>query len=192
MATRAQASFNRLFWNAQENCLYDVVEESPDASIRPNQIFAVSLPHSMLSQDRAQAVVKKVQRELLTPIGLRTLAPGDPKYIGRYGGDQRSRDGAYHQGTVWPWLLGPFIRAYLKVNSNSPAAREQARHWLGPIQQQLTQTGLGTTPEIFDGDPPHRAAGCIAQAWSVAEVLRAWVEVARPASAAAERVTAGS
>lgn len=180
MAVLAQKNFNQIFWNTKENCLYDVVDDAPDASIRPNQIFAVSLPHSMLSMDRAKAVTEKVERELLTPVGLRTLAASDPKYIGRYGGDQRSRDAAYHQGTVWPWLLGPFVRAYLKVNANSAAARAQAKKWLQPFAERLSEAGLGTIPEIFDGDPPHRPCGCIAQAWSVAEILRAWVEAAQP------------
>jgi predicted glycogen debranching enzyme len=188
MAGQAQSSFNQIFWNAKENCLYDVVDDVPDASIRPNQVLAVSLPHSMLASDRARAVVNKVETELLTPVGLRTLAASDPKYVGTYGGDQRSRDGAYHQGTVWPWLLGPFIRSYLAVNTHSAAACDQARKWLQPLAERLSEGGLGTVPEIFDGDPPHRPAGCIAQAWSVAEILRAWVEVAQPAVAS----TAGS
>ena len=185
MAAQAQQSFNQVFWNARENCLYDVVDDVPDDSIRPNQIFAVCLPHSMLAMDRARAVVEKVQSELLTPVGLRTLAASHPRYVGRYGGDQRSRDGAYHQGTVWPWLLGPFIRAYLKVKADSAAAREQARIWLQPLAERLREAGLGTIPEIFDGGPPHRPCGCVAQAWSVAEILRAWVEAAQPVTTAA-------
>ena len=192
MAAVAQKSFNEIFWNANGNCLYDVVDDTPDASIRPNQIFAVSLPYSMVTMDRARAVVARVERDLLTPIGLRTLAASDPKYIGRYGGDQRSRDAAYQQGKVWPWLLGPFIRAYLKVNANSAAAREQAKKWLQPFAERLSEAGLGTIPEVFDGDPPHKPAGCFAQAWSVAEIFRAWVETTQPAGAPASLSARGA
>jgi glycogen debranching enzyme len=148
----------------------------PDPSIRPNQIFAVSLTHSMLPPERAKSVVEKVQEHLLTPYGLRSLAPSDPQYRGRYTGGPAERDAAYHQGTVWPWLIGPFITAYVKVNGGSPAARLQAAEWLKPLQDHLSEGGLGHISEIFDGDPPHRACGCIAQAWSVGEVLRAYVE----------------
>src|SRR5271154_1473617 len=133
MATLASWSFNRLFWNEKAGCLYDVITGAPpDPSIRPNQIFAVSLTHSMLSPERAKAVVEKVREHLLTPYGLRSLAPSDPQYRGRYAGGPIERDGAYHQGTVWPWLLGPFITAYVKVNGSSDAARRQAGEWLAP------------------------------------------------------------
>ena len=177
MAALAKWSFNRLFWNEKNGCLYDVVNGGlPDASIRPNQIFAVSLPHSMLSPERAKSVVEKVQEHLLTPYGLCSLAPSAPQYRGRYTGDPSSRDGAYHQGTVWPWLLGPFITAYVKVHGGSDAARRQAAEWLAPLRDHLADAGLGHISEILDGDPPHRPCGCMAQAWSVAEVLRAWIE----------------
>jgi predicted glycogen debranching enzyme len=177
MATLAKWSFNRLLWNEKGGYLYDVVNGGPpDASIRPNQIFAVSLPHTMLSPDRAKLVVDTVRRHLLTPYGLRTLAPSDPQYRGKYTGDQRSRDSAYHQGTVWPWLIGPFITAYIKVNGNCEAARQQAETWLSSIKDHLADAGVGQISEIFEGDSPHRPVGCIAQAWSVAEVLRANVE----------------
>ena len=177
LAEHARASFNSTFWNDAEGCLYDVVEgDACDASLRPNQIFAVSLPYSMLPPDRASSVVELVQRELLTPCGLRSLAPGDPQYRPRYEGDARSRDSAYHQGTVWPWLMGPFVTAYCKVNRHSQRAREQARQWLAPLEEHLSQAGLGQIAEVFDADPPHRPAGCFAQAWSVAEILRALVE----------------
>jgi predicted glycogen debranching enzyme len=179
LATVARWSFNRLFWNESAGCLYDVVEgATPDASIRPNQILAVSLNHSMLARGRAQAVVEVVRRELLTPYGLRTLAPGDARYAGQYSGDQRARDGAYHQGTVWPWLLGPFLTAYVHVNGGTRQARRQAAKWLEPLRGHLREAGLGQVSEIFDGDPPHRPRGCIAQAWSIAELLRAAVEEA--------------
>jgi glycogen debranching enzyme len=181
MATVASWSFNRLFWNDKAGCLYDVTNGAPpDASIRPNQIFAVSLPYSMLSPERAKAVVEKVQEHLLTPYGLRSLASGypqqDPQYRGRYTGGPAERDGAYHQGTVWPWLMGPFITAYIKVNGGNEAARRQAAEWLAPLKDHLADGGLEHISEIFDGDAPQRPVGCIAQAWSVAEVLRAYVE----------------
>jgi len=177
MAAVASRAFNRLFWNDTTSCLYDVVNGGPpDPSIRPNQIFAVSLTHSMLSQERARCVVERVQKHLLTPYGLRSLAPSDAQYRGRYTGDPVSRDRAYHQGTVWPWLLGPFITAYLKVSGSSEAARRQAAEWLTPLKDHLTDAGLGHISEVFDGDAPHRPGGCIAQAWSVAEILRAYVE----------------
>ena len=173
MAGRANASFNRIFWNEGASCLYDVVDgDLCDASIRPNQIFAVSLPFTMLDAPRARAVVDVVTRELLTPYGLRTLAPLDPAYRGRYEGDGPSRDGAYHQGTVWPWLIGPYVTAFLNVNGRSEKTRKEAAALLSPLSEFLLGPGLGQLPEIFDGDAPHRPCGAIAQAWSVAEVLR--------------------
>jgi predicted glycogen debranching enzyme len=167
--------FARRFWNTQTGHLNDVVDgDAPeDGSLRPNQIFAVSLPYPMLDEARARAVVDAVRRDLLTPYGLRTLSPHDPRYRGRYQGDQRQRDGAYHQGTVWAWLLGPFITAYCRTAADRAAARREARGWLDPFWRHLSEAGLGTVSEIFDGDPPHQARGCVAQAWSVAEILRA-------------------
>jgi glycogen debranching enzyme len=177
MATVASWSFNRLFWNEKTGCLYDVTNGAPpDPSLRPNQILAVSLPYSMLSPERSIRVVEKVQEHLLTPYGLRSLSSDDAQYHGRYTGGPRERDGAYHQGTVWPWLMGPFITAYLKVNRYSEAARNQAAIWLEPLKNHLQDAGLGHISEICEGDGPHGARGCIAQAWSVAEVLRAYVE----------------
>ena len=173
----ARASFADKFWNAERNCLYDVVNGTErDPSIRPNQIFAVSLPHPLLSDEQAHAIVDTVQRELLTPYGLRTLDRGNPQYRGFYGGDPHSRDSAYHQGTVWPWLMGPFLTAYLKVKKRSPAAIEQANLWLATFQQHIREAGLGQISEVFSGDPPHQPGGCVAQAWSVAELLRAVTE----------------
>ena len=182
MATLAQSSFNRLFWNESAKCLYDVVNGANDASLRPNQIFAVSLPHSMLSAERARLVVDAVERELLTPAGLRTLAASDPRYMGRYHGDQRSRDAAYHMGTVWPWLMGPFIIAYLRTHAaptESAAARQRVAQWLAEFERQLTIAGLGQIAEIHEGDGPHHPCGCFAQAWSVAELLRAKAALTR-------------
>ncbi len=180
MAAVAQWSFNRLFWNEKLGCLYDVVNGGPpDPSIRPNQIFAVSLSHGMLPSDRAGSVVEKVEEHLLTPFGLRSLAPNDPQYLGRYTGVSTERDGAYHQGTVWSWLLGPFITAYIKVHGGSEEARRQAQAWLSPLESHLAEAGLGHISEIFEGDAPHRPCGCIAQAWSVAEILRVYIEEVR-------------
>src|SRR2546422_1540326 len=177
MAALTKWSFNRLLWNEKGEYLYDVVNGGPpDASIRPNQILAVSLPYTMLTPERSRAVVETVQQHLLTPYGLRSLAPSDPQYRGRYTGGPESRDGAYHQGTVWPWLMGPFITAYIKVNGSSEVARGQAEIWLSGIKDHLADAGLSHISEIFEGDPPHRPCGCIAQAWSVAELLRATVE----------------
>jgi len=166
IADRARDSFAPLFWNAAAGCLYDVVDgDARDASMRPNQILAVSLFHKMLPPDQAKAVVDAVERELLTPYGLRTLAPGDPRYRGRYEGDPASRDSAYHQGTVWPWLIGPFVDAYAYVYGHAPQC-------LGELRRYATEEGLGQVPEVFDGDAPHRPGGCIAQAWSVAALLQ--------------------
>ena len=174
LAAQARASFNELFWNEEAQCLYDVVDGNErDASLRPNQIFAVSLPHTMLTWERARRVIAIVERELLTPYGLRSLAPSDPRYRGRYEGDAQSRDSVYHQGTVWAWLLGPFITAYLRVCGESLPARAQATQWLEGLREHLGVAGLGQVSEIFDADAPHTPRGCIAQAWSVAEALRA-------------------
>jgi predicted glycogen debranching enzyme len=178
LAARARRSFNAVFWNEAAGCLYDVVDgEERDAALRPNQIFAVSLPHTMLTQARAKQVVAAVESALLTPYGLRSLAPTDPQYRPRYAGDIPSRDGAYHQGTIWAWLMGPFITAYLKVNRQSVKAQRQAQQWLAAFNEQLCEAGLGQVSEIFDAAPPHQARGCIAQAWSVAELLRVAVEL---------------
>lgn len=178
LAARAQASFNELFWNETAGCLFDVINgDERDAALRPNQILAVSLPHSMLNAARAQAVVAAVESALLTPYGLRSLAPDDPQYLGQYDGDIPSRDGAYHQGTVWTWLLGPFFTAYLKVNDESAAAQQQVRQWLAGFSQHLCEAGLGQVSEIFEGNAPYVPRGCIAQAWSVAELLRVAVRL---------------
>src|SRR5205085_1479013 len=175
MADQARASFNKLFWNHELGCLYDVINgENRDASIRPNQVIALSLANAMLSEDRAASVLHVVERELLTPRGLRTLSPSDPNYIGRYEGSPSSRDGAYHQGTVWPWLVGPYISAYTKT-FGIKAGRELAATWLRNFEDHLQEACLGQVSEIFDGDAPHAPRGCVAQAWSVAEILRVLV-----------------
>ena len=175
-ADKARASFNKMFWNEEVGCLYDVVNgDARDGSIRPNQILAISLTNSMVSKARAKGILGMVQRELLTPRGLRTLSPRDPNYVGRYKGDPRSRDGAYHQGTVWPWLMGPYITAYVKTFGEK-AGRKFAIEWLADFQDHLNEACLGQVSEIFDGDAPHTPRGCVAQAWSVAELLRAAAE----------------
>ncbi len=177
MAETAKGSFQQAFWNEPAGCLFDVVNgNDKDASMRPNQIFAVSLFHNILPMDRAARVVAAVQRELLTPLGLRTLSRSDARYKPRYEGSVFERDAAYHQGTVWPWLMGPFLSAYVRVNGHSKSSRDQASQWLDVFTGHLCDAGLGQISEIADGDAPHRARGCIAQAWSVAEVLRAALE----------------
>ncbi len=174
LADTIAPAFGQLFWNEESQCLYDCVnDQSPDASIRPNQIFAVSLPHSPLDIDRQRAVVATVRKHLLTPRGLRTLSPDDPDYKPRYEGSPQQRDRAYHQGTVWAWLIGPFIEAHLKVHPDRDEAIELADGWLAQFDQHIDEAGQGYVSEIFDGDPPHQARGCIAQAWSIAELLRA-------------------
>jgi len=174
MAKRAGESFVRLFWISPFRGLADVVEGNRrDASIRPNQIFAASLPNSPLSEAQQSAVVEVVRRELLTPMGLRTLSRSDPNFKGKYSGPQVQRDAAYHNGTVWAWLIGPFLEAYLKVNKKSAEAVSQAKQWLEPLILHMSDQGaIGQIAEIFEGDEPHRPVGCPAQAWSVAEVLR--------------------
>jgi predicted glycogen debranching enzyme len=173
-AARAYESFNARFWCAERGWLYDVIDgEGPDsAAMRPNQIFAISLPHPVLVSDRWSAVVDAVTRKLLTPRGLRSLAPGEPDYKARYDGDLRSRDAAYHQGTVWAWLIGPFIDAWIKVH---PQKRADARKFLNGFGDHLGEACIGSISEIFDAEKPYRPRGCIAQAWSVAEVLRTWI-----------------
>ncbi len=169
-AHQAYASFNQRFWFDAGGYLYDVVdgERGDDASFRPNQILAISLPHPILDPSRWSRVVEQVQARLLSPYGLRSLAPGDPAYRRQYFGDLRARDLAYHQGTVWAWLVGPWIDASIRVRGRTGEARELLEGFLS----HLTEAGVGSISEIFDADPPFAPRGCIAQAWSVAEVLR--------------------
>ena len=174
MAAEAQASFNLKFWNAEKRCLFDVVGESTDASLRPNQIIAAALDFIMLTKAQSEQVVEAVERELLTPCGLRTLARAEQGYTGVYAGGRWSRDQAYHNGTVWAWLLGPYVTAVRKAKRNSKC--ELNKCLMSLFTQQISQAGLGTVSEVFDGDPPHTPRGCIAQAWSVADPLRAYVE----------------
>lgn len=172
-ADRAGESFNRRFWYAEGGYLYDVIdgESGDDALLRPNQLFAISLPHPVLDRARWQAVIEKVTDELFTPVGLRSLAPSGADYQGLYDGDLRTRDGAYHQGTVWAWLLGPYLEACEKADAEPAAAR---RAILNAMDAHLSEACIGQVSEIFDGDQPHTPRGCFAQAWSVAELLRTW------------------
>lgn len=175
VADRAQQSFAKLFWNEPDGCLYDrVTSWGPDASIRPNQVLACALPYPILSEELGRQMMSVVERELLTPYGLRTLSPRDLHYHGRYEGNVLSRDEAYHQGTVWAWPLGPYISAYLRLHKNTPEAKAHCRKLLEALLGHLSEAGLGSISEIFDGDPPHAPRGCISQAWSVAELLRVW------------------
>jgi predicted glycogen debranching enzyme len=177
LAAKAQASFNRKFWNGDRGCCFDVVaDHGTDPSVRPNQILAISLPFPVLSSDRHPTLLEKVHRALLTPVGLRTLAQDDPSYQGRYAGDVVARDRAYHQGSVFPWLLGPWVTAYLRVLGRSATTRREALRFLEPCLEHVQGTGLGHLCELFDGDAPHRPGGAIASAASVGEVLRAYVE----------------
>ncbi|MHC4075900.1 MAG: amylo-alpha-1,6-glucosidase, partial [Planctomycetota bacterium] len=177
MADDVEKAFCRLFWNEEKGYLNDCIgrDGTVDSALRPNQIFAVSLAFSPLTSSQQKSVVEAVQKKLLTPFGLRSLDPDDERYIGRYFGPQQQRDAAYHQGTVWAYLIGPFVEAYLKVNDFSKTARKEAAAFTEPLLNHfLTQAGLGSVSEIFDGDPPHSPKGCIAQAWSVAELIRAY------------------
>lgn len=181
LAAAAKRSFNARFWNADAECLFDVIgDDGPDASIRPNQAIALSLPHAMLSRERAVKILRVIERELLTPVGLRTLSPDDPGYRPRYEGGVVSRDGAYHQGTVWPWLAGPYLSGYLRAHRDSPAARRYVQDWLDAFLPHFRDGCLGQVAEVYDGDAPRRANGCPAQAWSVAELLRVAALVSIP------------
>jgi glycogen debranching enzyme len=174
LSEKVAANFQESFWYEKGNYLYDCIRDDfKDAAIRPNQIYAVSLRHSPLRPDQQSTVVDCVKSHLLTPYGLRSLSPSSPEYRGLYVGDQFSRDGAYHQGTVWSHLMGPFVDAYLKVNHSTPEAGIQCRDFLKPLLDHLYEAGIGSISEIFDGDTPFKPRGCFAQAWSVAETIRA-------------------
>ena len=176
--TRAVASFRTKFWNETGGCLYDVIDgpEGNDVSIRPNQIYAIALCDDLVIKEQAEQILRVVEDHLLTPVGLRTLSPQDTRYRPRYEGTVVERDGAYHQGTVWPFLLGPFVTAWTKVNGKSSAKNRQARAFFNGLESHLHDACLGQVSEIFDAEAPHRARGCFAQAWSVAEPLRALIE----------------
>jgi predicted glycogen debranching enzyme len=176
-AERARQSFNRRFWHAAGGYLYDVVDgpAGDDASCRPNQVFALALPHPVLDREHWPPVLATIEERLLTPVGLRSLAPGSPDYKPTYDGDLRARDAAYHQGTVWAWLIGPFVDAWLRVHPGDATA---ARRFLAGFVPHLGEACLGSISEIFDAEEPWTPRGCVAQAWSVAEVLRCWLKTA--------------
>jgi predicted glycogen debranching enzyme len=172
VASAVSASFNARFWSPEIGYCLDIVDKEGgghDASLRPNQLLAVSLPHPVLAEDKWESVVSAVRSQLLTPVGLRSLAPSDPDYQAHYDGDLHSRDAAYHQGTVWAWLIGPFLDAWLRVH---PRDWDTASGFLAGFDGEMSESGIGTISEIFDAEPPFSPRGCVAQAWSVAEVLR--------------------
>jgi predicted glycogen debranching enzyme len=175
-AVRARESFNRRFWCEPAGHLFDVVdgEQGDDPACRPNQVFAISLDYPVLARERWDQVIQTVRQRLLTPVGLRSLAPGHPDYKDKYYGDLRSRDAAYHQGTVWAWLIGPFIDAWLKVYPDDVAG---AKNMLAGFEHHLAEACVGSISEIFDAEEPYVPRGCVAQAWSVAEVLRCYTRI---------------
>jgi predicted glycogen debranching enzyme len=187
LAAQVKDSFRRRFWNAEKGYLYDVIDECEDAGnsnggtgddarLRPNQIYAVSLPFSLLTEEQARSVVAVVREKLYAGCGLRSLSPDDPEYHPIYLGALSKRDAAYHQGTAWGFLMGAFISAYTKVHHHSPEAIRQALAFLAPVEKHFTEGCIGSISEIFDGDAPHTCRGCYAQAWSVGEVLRCYRE----------------
>jgi glycogen debranching enzyme len=184
LCEQARESFVRRFWNDAAGFLYDVVDVDHragevDASLRPNQIFAVGgLPYQVLIGRRARRVVEVVEQQLWTPMGPRSLAPGEPGYAPHYGGSMAERDAVYHQGTVWPWLTGPFVEAWVRARGDSAAVRREARtRFLAPLLRHLDAAGLGHVSEIADAESPHTPRGCPFQAWSVGEALRLELEV---------------
>ncbi|MCC7576084.1 MAG: glycogen debranching protein, partial [Methanomethylovorans sp.] len=182
MAAKVSENFEPAFWNEEQGCLYDYIGYGPqgnehkDGSLRPNQILAVSLSHSMLDAGKEKSIVRKVQQHLLTSRGLRTLAPYEAGYIGKYEGGLLQRDTAYHNGTVWPWLMGPFVSAYCRTRGHSLRSRMYAKELLDGFIPHVEEEGIGSISEVFDGDEPHLPGGCVAQAWSVAEILRVYSE----------------
>ena len=169
-AAKAKKSFDQLFWNEDGNYLFDVIDENgvPDPGLRPNQLFAISLPHALIDGDKASCILKIVEEKLYTPVGIRSLTKEDPRYTAAYGGDQWHRDGSYHQGTAWSWLLGPYVDAIMKVKDD----KREAKQVLEKFSYHLNEGCIGSVSEIFDADAPHHPRGCIAQAWGVAELMR--------------------
>ena len=175
LADQVAGNFVKAFWNRDGGYLYDVIQgDVRDASVRPNQIFAVSLPYSPLDKAQQRSVLDVVTEQLLTPYGLRSLSPRDQRYCPKYTGNRWQRDCAYHQGTVWAWLIGPYCDAYAKVNGMGKTQRKEIARIIQPLLNHMDQAGLGSVAEIFDGNAPHRPVGCFAQAWSVSELLRAY------------------
>jgi predicted glycogen debranching enzyme len=174
-ARQVKKGFMTLFWNARQQCLYDYINKDyRETAIRPNQIFALSLPFPLLSKKYAESVLRIIEKRLLTPFGLQTLDPRHSDFAPRYEGDQLARDSAYHQGTVWGWLLGPYITAIVRYRGAD--GKHKARAIIKNLKSHLTDAGIGSISEIFDAKTPHKPRGCIAQAWSVAEILRAYME----------------
>jgi predicted glycogen debranching enzyme len=177
LAQKVKTSFVKEFWNEKDNCLYDVIDkDEKDDSIRPNQIYAVSLPYTMLSDKQAKAVVDVVKEKLFVGVGLRSLDPAHKDYHPIYIGSLPKRDAAYHQGTAWGFISGGFITAYTKVYGPSKETAEKALAMIAPVKDHLYENCIGSICEIFDGNAPHKGRGCYAQAWSVGEVLRAYTE----------------
>jgi predicted glycogen debranching enzyme len=175
-AAKAKQSFDKLFWYEEGNYLFDVIDENgkPDSTLRPNQLFAVSLPFALLEGERAEAILKNIEEKLYTPVGLRSLPMEDAHYVRHYGGDQWHRDSSYHQGTVWSWLLGAYVDAAMKLNTKS--GKLKAKKIVDDFKYHLNEGCIGSVSEIFDADAPHHPRGCVAQAWGVAEVLRVMKE----------------
>jgi predicted glycogen debranching enzyme len=178
-AVRARDSFNRRFWSESAGHLFDVVDgpDGDDLACRPNQVLAIALTHPVLAEERWAPVMQVVVDRLLTPVGLRSLDPGHPDFKPTYHGDLRTRDGAYHQGTVWAWLIGPFVDAWIRLHPDRP---QGARTFLSGFLPHLSEACIGSVSEIFDAMPPFTPRGCVAQAWSVSELLRSWVKTATP------------
>jgi len=177
-AEKASKSFTQQFWYEVGNYFYDNIDENGnlDSSLRPNQLFAISLPFSLVEADKAKMVLEKIEEELYCSVGLRTLPKTDPRYVSSYGGDVYSRDGSYHQGTVWSWLLGPYIDAIMKVGKNNEEAKQKAAGVIEKFKYHLNEGCVGSVSEIFDAEAPHHPRGCVAQAWGVAEILRVMTE----------------
>ncbi|MCL4539200.1 MAG: glycogen debranching enzyme N-terminal domain-containing protein [Bacteroidetes bacterium] len=175
ISEKVKTSFNEKFWDDERKCLHDVlVDDVGDSRTRPNQILSLSLPYPVLEESRWRDVLRVVEAELLTPVGLRSLSPLDPEYKGTYNGTLKERNLAYHQGSAWPWLLGPFVTAYVRVFSGDPKTLSFVRQLYTPFIKRMQEAGIGSISEIYDGEPPNTARGCISQAWSVAELLRSY------------------
>lgn len=175
-AEKVKSSFNEKFWNEEKACLFDrLLDDKGDGEVRPNQVFAISLPFPVLKTERWREVLRTIDAELLTPVGLRSLSPFDKNYKGQYVGEPKERDSAYHQGTVWPWLFGAYVSAYVKLYGPEPKVLAYVQQLYSPFKRRMTEAGVSTISEIYDGDAPHLARGCISQAWSVAEILRSYV-----------------
>ena len=173
---KQRLSFNQKFWDPKRECLFDVLLDGDqgDEKTRPNQIFALSLPFPVLDESKWRGVLRTIEAELLTPVGLRSLSPFDKAYWGQCTGEASARDTAYHQGTVWPWLFGSYVTGYLRVFPPDAKTLAFVQQLYLPFQRRMSEAGIGTISEIYDGDPPNLARGCISQAWCIAEILRSY------------------